>query len=420
MTTIAPLQSVNVERPLGALEQFFSLIDQHRPIHFAVVAHIEGSTTIPAWRSALDAVQKRHPLFSVGIESREGGAPHFRTAANSPIPLRLVRDLNRSSWQAEVAKELATPFRAHQAPLVRAVLLHRTSESILILAAHHSIADGISLSYVVRDILHALSEEDLEPLPPLPSHESLVNMSQAASGNGHRPVQSGTPQNGAPVAFRLPDGSLPRIETLSLGPELTSKLIEICRKERTTVHGALCSALVIAGREVSSVWSNTPVRVLSPFDLRKQLGIGEDCGVFTWAGIVTMEPTPKAFWDLARYAKTALTGTQSLENVYLEMAGLREALQPGIDVHAASRILAQGFPCELVVTNLGNLNYDFNRGELKLKALWGPAVAMGFEGLQTVGVATTNGSLCLVHSSFAPLPALLQRTERILCTVRKE
>jgi hypothetical protein len=42
---------------------------------------------------------------------------------------------------------------------------------------------------------------------------------------------------------------------------------------------------------------------------------------------------------------------------------------------------------------------------------------MGFEGEQTVGVTTTNGSLCLLHGSFTPLPWLLPRTERILRSV---
>lgn len=85
--------------------------------------------------------------------------------------------------------------------------------------------------------------------------------------------------------------------------------------------------------------------------------------------------------------------------------------------YGASQILAQAFPCELLLTNLGRLPCEFDCDDLKLKALWGPAVFMGFEGEQTVGVTTTNGSLCLLHSSFTPLPWLLPRTERILRSV---
>jgi hypothetical protein len=83
-------------------------------------------------------------------------------------------------------------------------------------------------------------------------------------------------------------------------------------------------------------------------------------------------------------------------------------------VAGAAQLLAQAFPCELLLTNLGNLPIRFETGALKLEALWGPSVLLGFEGEQTVGVTTTNGSLCLLHTSFAPIRSLLHRTERIL------
>jgi len=81
------------------------------------------------------------------------------------------------------------------------------------------------------------------------------------------------------------------------------------------------------------------------------------------------------------------------------------------------RFWLQAFPCELLLANLGNLPCECDFGDLKLKALWGAAVLMGFQGEQTVGVTTANGSLCMLRSSFAPLPAFLQRIERILRSV---
>ena len=233
-----------------------------------------------------------------------------------------------------------------------------------------------------------------------------------------KPAQATPPVNGRSADFRPLYGSLPSIDALRLTPDLTDRLIVLSRRERTTVHGALCAALVLAGSEVSSDWRYAPVQILSPFNLREQIGIGEDCGLFVWAGAISVEPHGRAdFWEMARAAKSSLTSQQSLEDVALEMATLGAALAPNIDAHGASQILARAFPCQLLLTNLGNLPCQFDCGDLRLKALWGPAVFMGFEGEQTVGVATTNGSLCLLHSSFTPLPSLLQRTERILRSV---
>jgi hypothetical protein len=292
---------------------------------------------------------------------------------------------------------------------------------MFILTEHHSIADGFSVTYAVRDMIRALSGEALEPLSLTPQQEILVQALQESPNGTQSSGQSDPPQTGRSVNFRALDGSLPSIEALRLSPELTSRLIELSRKENTTVHGALCAALVLAGREVSSEWSNAPVRIMSPFNLRKQIGIGEDCGVFIWAGIVPIEShTPAGFWDIARTVKSSLTALQTPHRVAFEMAGLDKALEAGVDVHTASQIHEQGFPCELLLTNLGNLPCKFTYGDLKLKALWGPAVFTGFQGEQTIGVTTTNGSLCLLHSSFTPLPSLLQRTERILHSVCKK
>jgi hypothetical protein len=51
---------------------------------------------------------------------------------------------------------------------------------------------------------------------------------------------------------------------------------------------------------------------------------------------------------------------------------------------------------------------------LKLESLWGPAVLRGIEGEQTLAAVTVNGSLNLLHTSYAPLPALLKNIEEVL------
>jgi hypothetical protein len=414
MTTVATVQPVSDARPLGPLEHFFSLVDQHRSVHFSMAAHIEGQATVSEWRTALDALQRRHPLFSVSIAAGMDGVPRFCTAVNARIPLRIVANPAHAQWIEEMAKELATPFDVGQAPLVRAALLRGIEESILILTAHHSIADGHSVSYAVRDLLRALCGEKLEPSALMPAQESLID-SWLETGGAREPEQAEPAAAGRLVTFRRLDGTLPKIEAIHFTPELTDTLMKRAREERTTVHAALCAALVLAGKELSKDWRTNPVRVLSPFNLRKQIGVGEECGVFVWAGVVPVEPGKCAeFWDLARSIKTSLTARQTPSCVALGMEGLAQALEGDVDVHGASQILANAFPCELLLTNLGNLTSHFHCGELKLRALWGPAVLMGFQGEQTVGVTTTNGSLCMLHTSFAPIPSLTARAASLL------
>jgi hypothetical protein len=42
-----------VLRPLGSFEEFFWLIDQNRPLHFALAAQVQGPTAVGRWRGAL-------------------------------------------------------------------------------------------------------------------------------------------------------------------------------------------------------------------------------------------------------------------------------------------------------------------------------------------------------------------------------
>jgi hypothetical protein len=354
-TTMPELCPIDFSRPLGGLEHLFSLIDRHRTVHFAMTAQIEGPTSIPAWRAALDKLQERHPLLSVAIEINDGSAPHFRAVRNAPIPLRVTVGPTVSSWQTEIARELATPFDSQQAPLARAVLMHGQSESVFILTTHHSIADGLSSAYAIRDLIRFLAGENLESLPPIPALEPLVYRSQHAANDTDDSEQPAAPQEGRAATFRTVDGSLPRIEALQLSPVTTRTLVERARKERTTVHGALCAALVLAGREPSTSWNDSPVRVMSPFNLRNELGIGEDCGLFVWAGSVSMSPrSPADFWEVARFAKSSLTEKQSLGRVAVELEGLEQAMNSGIDVPGAAQVFAQVLPFELLLTNLGN------------------------------------------------------------------
>ena len=144
-------------RSLGSLEHLFWLLDQHHFVHFAVTALISGETRPRDWRRAIDRLQKRHPILSVCIDGGPDSVPLFRQADATPIPLRIVEDQPELRWEAEVGKELATPFNPSRAPLIRALLIQGDRDAAFMLVAHHSIADGLSLAYAIRDTLDALA-----------------------------------------------------------------------------------------------------------------------------------------------------------------------------------------------------------------------------------------------------------------------
>jgi hypothetical protein len=211
--------------------------------------------------------------------------------------------------------EVSIPFNAGHAPLVRAVLLHEANRAVLIFVAHHSIADGHSIAFVIRDLL--------------------------------------------------------------------------LRRE--------------------------PIRIYSPIDTRKLLGLGEDSALLIDAAVVAIEPhTSTDFWDIARQSMAGLGEARTLKGIFASRIALNQIIRVGIDVPTVAAIIAQAFAHEILLTNLGNLPYRTDFGELKLEAVWGPAVSARIEGALTIGVATTNGAICLLETQFNPTESHLKLTEQIL------
>ena len=397
-------------RSLGSLEHVFWLHDQHRPVHFAVTALIAGETSPRDWHRALDRLQQRHPILSVRIGGEPGSVPSFFQADATPIPLRIVEDAPLSRWESEVGAELATPFDPTQAPLIRAVVIQGAADAAFILVAHHAIADGLSLAYAIRDTLEALSGRSLQPLPWQPSQDLLMNVPDSLADDQAQQRAEGM----TPAIYRRRDNAHPRVTGLSLSTRLTASLRERARQEGTTVHGALCAALVLASREALAAWRDIPLRILSPINARPLLDVGESCGVFLGATTGVFNGSATGFWQIARDARTGVAANGTGANIAAQLAAFRKIVEYGAEVPTVAEFAAKAFACEVLLTNLGSLAFDRQFGPVTLKAIFGPAVVTGFEGQRTIGVATMNGALCLLHTSHEPPAGLLETTVRVL------
>lgn len=399
-------------RPLGLAEHMFWLLNQNSPVNFGVCAQVEGRTTVEAWRAALDMVQQRHPNFSVKIEVDKDSSLYFHHVAEARIPLRIVeRDDLR--WEPEIEKEIAIPFDAREAPLVRAVLLHQAHRAVFILTSHHSIADGKSLVFAIRDTLQALSGKLLDPLPAIPPMDALLTPS---SRQIERPDQDSAQEPTVkPSVYRKHDGSAPRVRALTLNAALTSELRRRSRREETTIQCALVAAAVEAARKISSVLEGATIRVSSPIDFRKTLGALDEVATLGAGVGISMEPQAHAtFWDAARFVKRVVDPARTPEALSNIMAEMGQFISKRPSVTEAAALWANRLGYEINVSNLGEIPIENPVDGLRLAGFWGPSILMGFEGEQGIGVATANGSLNLLHTSYEPLPALLESIEERL------
>jgi hypothetical protein len=90
------------------------------------------------------------------------------------------------------------------------------------------------------------------------------------------------------------------------------------------------------------------------------------------AGTVAFESRLKsAFWDIARHATRGLDVARTLEGVSGMIAAVHQAVVTGLDVQSAGHFAENAFAFEMMISNLGNLPYETNYGELTLEKLWG-------------------------------------------------
>jgi len=378
-------------RPLGAFEELFCLFDQHFPTNGALAAQITGHTTVQQWRDALDAVQQRHPLLSVCIDTTFNRVPHFRRVIGQRIPLRVVTSPN-VRWQREIAEEINEPFTPDQAPLFRAVL-----------SSHHAVCDGSSRVFLLRDVLLALSGHALEALLLESSREILFGTQQRTC------IEPGLP------SFTAQRPLLPHVEGIKLTPEQTTALQRRAREEGVTIHAAISAALTIAGRAIDEGWRNNPLRIMSPAEIRDILGLKDQCMVSFGGGEISIASGgPMRFWDLARFAKDGLSAIKSRENISRMIDLQSTAVASNLSVEQAFQLKRNAFNAQVMFSNLGLLPFDSNFGPLKLETLWAPCALRGIEGEQTLGAVSVNGSLHLTHTSPAPIPGLLAGIEEEL------
>jgi hypothetical protein len=101
---------------------------------------------------------------------------------------------------------------------------------------------------------------------------------------------------------------------------------------------------------------DVPVRIRSPVNIRRVLGVGENCGVFISAASSVFELGVTDFWELARQAKADVASGQTRASVEALISHLRYVVGNGLDVAAASDFVAVALAREAVLTNLGHLS----------------------------------------------------------------
>jgi hypothetical protein len=391
-----------MERLLGAFEHSFWLYDQVYPLHFSLCIKIIGKFSIAQLRQSLAQVQQQHPLLRTAIAIDHKGRPKF-VEQSAEIPLRVVTKVYDRQWQRELEIELSQSFDWSVSPLARVVLLHsaaNSESSELIVTFHHSIADGLSGAYLLQDIVKGLETEvsitshlsDYPPVEFLLPHqfrvEDLPSDAQLFQSELDLPPYSATAST----------RSQPHVRTALLSSSLTKQLGDRCRKENTSVHGAISAAflLTLARQKELAV---PQLKCLSPISVRSHLhpAVEQAVGLYITYGLTHHQlAADSSLWEVARSLKSQLSEAMQPHQLFGEFSPRQDVMSSCPDAQMVAQGMQMQYGYDLLVTNLGRLEIEQQFGSLRIEELYGPAVMSGVEDERVVGVATLGDRLSLI------------------------
>lgn len=312
---------VNFRRKLGLVENLFATLHSMGAMIYVNIASIQGVISLDVLRSAIDLLQKRHPLLQVHLQESDDGV-FFCTDGTLRIPLTAIERQHEQQWLEIAEGELLQKFSGEFDPLCRITLLQtceQSGQNELIVTFHHAIADGISALHFVHELLsyyqQLVEERPISPidsLPLMPPLEQLLK--QCLSEIGSTDLTPATPSHSLQSPTLLIEQTAPvvdrqtRLILRKLNQDITSQIKSRCRDEQTTVHGVLCAAMIVAC--VKQLSSQAPVFVSCSSNVNLRASCfppvaSEQLGCFVSSITTTHHAEPNTnFWELARECRS--------------------------------------------------------------------------------------------------------------------
>ncbi|WNV88896.1 phthiocerol/phthiodiolone dimycocerosyl transferase family protein [Umezawaea sp. Da 62-37] len=417
-----------VNRPLSPVERWYWIADRLSPLNVVARVRVRGPLAPRAIRAGLDALQLRHPLLRATIVADPADAnPEFATGTGTPIPLRVVDGDAR--WEHEVnERELVDRVDLAAGTLCRAVLLsHGDDEHDLILVVSHCVADAVTALALLRELLEfAERPGSAVPLAPLPAPEDMFPARHRALG-----AALGIASRVLPDQWRLRRRTLRRLVPSEVVPDERRRsrfvhraldfaqldaLSRSCKREGSTVHGALAAAMITAVARDADVAGRCAFAIGSPVDFRGELArpvSDRDVGAYiaTVPSFVDFGPG-EPFWPAARSISEDVARRKRRGDHFAAINLLRWVCPHGLAESASFRGLVEAWgPGNLCLSNIGRHHFPDAIGPWRLSEaqfVAGPSIS-GY----LVGTVNTSHDQLSWNFSYIDDAVPTDRAERI-------
>lgn len=395
---------------MGAFERALWVQDRINCSNSAVVARLDGPLSDAVLRRALRKLQKRHPLLGTHITGGDR-EPHLVSAGTPRIDVRTLDQVRRhqkeAGWQAQTEYELNTPMNIGEGPLIRVVSLRppeigsgdaETSDttSDLIVTLHNTIGDAASGVLVLQDLLQLMAGTGADTtLPERRPVADLLPRNTRKAPKGFSGWLKKAHKLEADMSVAA-EQRVTRIIGEQLKPAEVDALAQRCRREKTTVHGALWAALATEiSRDVTGRGTKKPtIPCGSVVNLRGRVDAGgEDVGVLSSTVCGYHKVTGSSFWDVARDVTRQLGDAISRGDHFAAVRQIAGFAPRGADgaVAFADHMFARD-ASNAVLHNLGVLPVSDELGPFSVRKVQFATALPFYENLR-VAVATHRGWL---------------------------
>ena len=256
--------------------------------NICAMIHVRGLLTPQGSEAALQKVVDRQEVFRLSfLPGKEQPMQMIRKTGRPVLSFHALPSSQHSpEAMEELAKETFTkPFDLVQGPLYRAKVFSRSADDhVLVLAIHHSVADGWTLGVFVQDLFAAYMQGVRginTPLPPVPLSYSEWGAAERAFWQpaelDRRADFWKTHLAGAPRLWASGSGALPAIErhVTQVPADLGRAVRDLARR-----HGATLFSTLLAMFQITlSKWTGADdILVGTPVANRNKQAVRETMG----------------------------------------------------------------------------------------------------------------------------------------------
>jgi NRPS condensation-like uncharacterized protein len=410
-------------RPLRGLERYF----YRRPnANVIMVARIKGLITRESLFAASAELRKRYPLLGVRIALDSDGKAWFSVEGVPDITIEVIRvsEGNSSMWLTKASEEQQHLFPLDKGPLIRFILLQSDNSADLVINCHHSVCDGLSLVYLIRDIIRELAATENAHSPQIHPITSEHNLPEGGSlalfqrafiwwmnriwERKHISFDEADYQTLHRVFWQRVKGN--RILSWALTNPQTTTLVSRCKSEEVSVNSAIVTAFLAAQHELQDHSLPYFGNISMPVNIRSRLtpSVGEDFGLYFSSFKTRLVYDQKyEFWRNARSIHgrvKQLLSDSSVFTLHRQMQLLNPTLidsmyftKYGVFQDRFARFFLRltgdhRINTSMDISNLGRYDFPVEYGSLRLEGVVGPTSSSDFQE-KYVGVITIGGRM---------------------------